>query len=100
MENNMKHQKNEITTIQQTIAVFNDAARKLFGADVNILVARAPAFGNDDVCFVVQGRRQTEVAHHLLRFMRGGKISENASEFMGTRTVSTVVEGLASDRKT
>lgn len=84
-----------MTTLQETIAGFNKSARKVFGSDVNVLVARAPAFGNDDVCFVVQGRRQAEVARDLLRFVRSGKISESATEFMGQRTVSTVVEGLA-----
>lgn len=84
-----------MATLQESISEFNRSARKVFGSDVNVLVARAPSFGNDDVCFVVQGRRQAEVARDLLRFVRGGKISESSTEFMGQRKVSTVVEGLS-----
>lgn len=84
-----------MTDLSTTISKFNESARKVFGSDIYVLVARAPAFGNKDVCFIVQGKRQTEVARYLLRFVRSGKISESAREFMGQRTVSTIVEGLA-----
>jgi hypothetical protein len=87
-------QENEMTTLQQTISGFNESARKVFGSDVNVLVARAPAFGNEDVCFVVQGLRQAEVARDLLRFVRGGKISQSTTKFMGVTTTSTAVEGM------
>lgn len=84
-----------MATIQETITEFNKSARKVFGSDVTVLVARSPAFGDDDICFVVEGRRQNDVARDLLRFVRRGKISESTIEFMGERSISTTVEGLA-----
>lgn len=84
-----------MTTIQELIAEFNESARKTFGHDVNVMVARAPSFGHDDVCLIVRGHRRMEVACNLLRFVSGGRISETSSEFMGVRTLSAVIEGLA-----
>lgn len=49
-------------TIQESIKSINGQARKVFGADTSILVARAPAFGNDDTCIIVSGKRHAEAA--------------------------------------
>lgn len=79
-------------TIANTIAAMNNSAKKVFGSDINMIVARAPAFGNDDVCLIIQGRRQDEVAADLLRLLDGGKVGHNTTEFMGQTITSTVIE--------
>jgi hypothetical protein len=37
-------------------------ARKLFGYDIDISLARHPNYGDDDVCFLVYGARHAEAA--------------------------------------
>lgn len=79
--------------LHETINNLNESARKVYGPDINVSVARAPAFGNDDICFIVHGLRQSEVALDLLRFVHRGEISQTSSEFMGHESISTIVVG-------
>ena len=51
-----------------------EAARKVYGADINISIARSPAFGNDDTMILVYGARRLAVAAGLARFVKGAQI--------------------------
>ena len=82
-----------MTDIHGSVASLNEAARKIFGPDIHIAVARAPAYGDADVCFVVQGKHQEAVCLDLMRLVRSGKATRTASEFMGRTTHSTILEG-------
>lgn len=73
------------TSITET----NLAARKVYGADAWIGVARSVAFGNDDNLIIVQGARQTEIAADLCRTIQGATITTDSTEFMGKVTNST-----------
>lgn len=55
------------------------AARKVFGADIRISVARSPAFGNDDVCVIVAGAEHAAAARSFARVVPSAKISEQIS---------------------
>lgn len=80
--------------MSEAIKDATDRARKLYGADIRILVARSPAFGHDDTCILVQGRRHAEVAAGFARVMRGARIkTETTTTALGSqpRTYSSVV---------
>lgn len=82
-----------MTIIADEITRLNAAARRVYGDDISIVVARAPAFGNRDTCYIVFGTAQADVALDLLRFVRNGKVRQPTSnEFMGTKSVYTIVE--------
>lgn len=80
-----------MTTIQQTIQAANDQARKVFGDDICIMVARCPAWGHDDVCAIVQGKRQVEAAAGFAKVVRSAKLHTSVSSFMGEEHRSTSV---------
>lgn len=82
-----------MSTFEQSVSNLNASARKVYGKDSEVMVARCPAFGSKDVCFVVRGANRGKIAIDLMRFMVGGKVTERSDEFMGLRSVSTVVEG-------
>jgi hypothetical protein len=78
-------------TIQQTIQAANESARKVFGSDICIMIARCPAWGNDDVCAIVQGKRQVEAAAGFAKVVRGAKLQTSVSSFMGEEHRTTSV---------
>lgn len=60
------------------------SARKLFGADIEIMVARCKAWGHDDSCIIVRGKRHLEAAAGLAKAVRGARLSIDTSPaFMG-----------------
>lgn len=81
-----------MTTLQQNIASINESARRVFGVDISVLVARAVSFGNDDNLIIVKGVRQEEVAADIARTIRGAKIEKTQSKFMGSVIHGTTVQ--------
>lgn len=76
-------------TIANAISAANVSARKLFGADICIVVARSPAFGNDDVLVVVQGGRHAEAAAGFAGAVRGARLRRvNGTCFFTKKPVS------------
>ena len=70
-----------------------ESARKLFGADIEIMIARCKAWGNKDSCIIVRGKRHAEAAAGFARVIRNVKLSTQAvAPFMGSAasTYSTV----------
>lgn len=62
----------------------NESARKVFGKDINVMVARCKAWGNDDNCILIQGREHLACASGFVRAVRGAKVSsETSPAFMG-----------------
>jgi hypothetical protein len=89
--------RGKIMNTRDEIVDFNNSARKAFGDDIRVQVARSPAFGHNDFCFIVSGRKQDDVADALLRFVMGGVITKENRIFMGlTRETTTVVGGFVS----
>ena len=82
-------------TISMQISELNNSAQKVFGPDISISLARAPAFGHDDFCYIVSGKRQLDVATDLLRFVKAGQIQQKTTDFMGHETTSTTIIGFA-----
>jgi L-asparaginase II len=69
------------------------SARKVFGPDIEMMVARCPAWGNDDCCILVYGAQHALAAHGFARVVKGAQIEQQSSPpFMGTpgRTYSAV----------
>jgi hypothetical protein len=66
-------------SLDQDIRSINESARKTFGSDVSILVARAKAWGNEDTCILVHGKRHADAAKGFAR-IKGAKISTDATE--------------------
>lgn len=54
-----------------------ESARKLFGADIEIMLASCKAWDNDDNCIVVRGERHAEAATGFVRVVRGAKLSSH-----------------------
>ncbi|HQY37954.1 MAG TPA: hypothetical protein PLE21_00520 [Giesbergeria sp.] len=82
--------------MRQTINDLNNLVKSRHGNDIVLSLARSPAFGHEDICYVVQGAKRAAVARDLLMFLRDGKITESSSEFMGRVTHSTIIEGMPS----
>ncbi|RMX08527.1 hypothetical protein D8I35_05475 [Corticibacter populi] len=79
---------------REDIREINASARRAFGADISIMVARCKAWGNDDNCILVQGERHHDATAGFARTARGAKITADQSPgFMGSpaRTYSKVV---------
>jgi len=66
--------------MQAALRSATEQARKLYGADINVLVARAPAFGNDDTCILVSGDRHAEAAAGLARVLRDARVEEQTQK--------------------
>lgn len=80
--------------MDKQIKAINESARKLFGADTSILVARAPAFGNRDACVIVMGKRHADAARHFALAVRGARIQTVAGvDFLSNKpTAHSTVE--------
>jgi len=51
-----------MTTLSETLVSFNTTARKAFGNDTNIVIARCPAYGSADTCLLVYGANHNQAA--------------------------------------
>jgi hypothetical protein len=70
-------------TTADSIKKVNESAKKLFGSDISISVARCPAWGDQDTCILVSGKRHIEAASDFAR-LRGAMLSTAKSDgFMG-----------------
>lgn len=79
-----------------SITELNALASKVFSQDTNILIARAPVWGNEDICFLVYGTDQDLVSAMLSTTLRNVTIrQETGGGFRGSATYPyRVVEGL------
>lgn len=69
--------------LRSTIQAANESAQKLYGRDISIVVARAPAFGNDDTLIIVSGKRHAEAARGFA-LSKGAQIStDTGRDFLG-----------------
>jgi hypothetical protein len=66
-------------SLTNDIRAINESARKTFGADVAILVARAKAWGNDDTCIIVTGKKHAEAAKAFAR-LKGATLTTKTTE--------------------
>ena len=65
--------------IDNMLKELNETTKATFGADMSILIARAPAYGNDDFCFIVNGANRLPAAHALARILKEGKVREDST---------------------
>ena len=74
----------------------NEEARKIFSADTNIILARSPKWGNDDMCFLVYGADQILVATMLQNTLRNATVTQQCGGgWRGTPTYTyQVIEGI------
>ena len=62
-----------------------ESARKLFGADILIMIARCKAWEHEDNCIIVRGQRHSDAAAGFAKSARGMKLTtETSPAFMGT----------------
>lgn len=66
-------------SLTETIRSINESARKTFGSDVSILVARAKAWGNEDTCILVHGKRHAEAAKGFAH-IKGATVRTDSTE--------------------
>ena len=52
----------------------NKAAKKAFGNDMRISIARSVSFGHDDNLIIVSGKRHAEAAAGIAMFARDAKV--------------------------
>ena len=80
--------------MQAALQQFIAYARRLHGADISVMVARAPALGNADCLLIVNGERHADAAWDLARVIgQGSRVQlEHTTAFMGlsSRSYSTV----------
>lgn len=55
------------------------SARKVFGADIEMMVARCPAWGNDDCCVLVHGARHAQAASAFALVVKGAAIEQQTT---------------------
>lgn len=65
-------------SLANSIKTATETARKVYGNDIYILVARAVAFGNDDNLVIVQGEHHALVALDFAR--KAGKAAKVTEE--------------------
>lgn len=41
------------------------SARKIFGSDITIMIARSPAYGHEDCCIIVNGTQHRRAARSM-----------------------------------
>ena len=73
---------------RQDILDINESAKRAFGDDMSIMVARAPSFGcgDTDVCYLVWGKKRRKCAEGLALYLRNAKITNGGKHL--------IVEGL------
>lgn len=71
-------------SMQGSIDKFQASARKIFGADIAVRVARCPSWGHSDCCILINGRQHAYVAAAFAKATAGTKItSETTPAWMG-----------------
>jgi hypothetical protein len=65
----------------------NQLTRETFGNSTRSSVARCPAFGHDDFCFIFRGEK-ADTAAGLLAGKFDGKVNRSEVEFLGETLVS------------
>ena len=65
--------------MQKTLSTAVASARKLYGDDIEMLVARCPAWGNDDCCVLVYGKRHAEAAGAFALVVKGARIEQQST---------------------
>ncbi len=63
-------------TIANEIKALNESAKKVHGADINLLVARAVCFGNDDNLVIVSGKNHKAAAKDFAKVTPGAILTE------------------------
>jgi hypothetical protein len=71
--------------MQETLKSATESARKLFGNDIHIMVARSPAYGDSDCCIIVNGKNHAAAACGFMQVAKGATIkTERATSFRGS----------------
>lgn len=63
-------------TIANNIKAVNEAARKVHGPDIHIMVVRCVAMGHDDNMAIVTGKNHKAAALDFVRSIKGAQIKE------------------------
>lgn len=63
-------------SIANNIKAVNEAARKVHGSDINIMVVRCIAMGHDDNLAIVTGKNHKAAALDFVRSIKGAEIKE------------------------
>lgn len=81
-------------TIQQAIDAASASARKVFGPDLKMMVARCPAWGGADTCIIINGALHAKAAQGFAQVIPGAKLTPHTSGgFLGLpASTYTVVE--------
>jgi hypothetical protein len=60
----------------QSLRDIKTSARKIYGQDIDILVCRAVAFGNDDNLLMITGKNHKACAADFAKTVKGAEIIE------------------------
>lgn len=63
-------------TIANEIKAINESAKKIHGADICIMVARAIHFGHDDNLVIISGKNHKAAALDFVRVTPGAVVTE------------------------
>lgn len=63
-------------TISNEIKAINDSAKKIHGADICIMVARAIHFGHEDNLVIISGKNHKAAAKDFVKVTPGAVITE------------------------
>lgn len=72
-----------MNTLMQSVQQTRDAARKVFGDDIEFTLARAPAWGNDDCCILVYGKQHAAAARAFGCLAGATVTADRGGGFMG-----------------
>lgn len=63
-------------TIANEIKAINESAKKIHGADISLMVARAIHFGHDDNLVIVSGKNHKAAAKDFAKVVPGAILTE------------------------
>jgi hypothetical protein len=70
-----------MNTIMESVGDLEESARKNFGGDIRIMLARCPAWGHEDICILISGSKHRAAAAPFRRL--GAQISEREGAGFG-----------------
>jgi hypothetical protein len=68
-----------MTTMIQKLRGVVESGRKVFGHDLDMVVARTPMWGHDDCCILVYGKNHKPAAESFGLLISGAKITQDTT---------------------
>ena len=73
--------------MNEVIKKLDGLVKSQFGSDMTVSIARCPAFGHSDVCYIVKGKNHNKAAKSLVSAHKSGLVESKVGGFVEDGTL-------------